>query len=463
MPDAIIELDVSAPWEPPEQPGSVTARRQRRWRRAALAIAVFAAAALLPGGAADGHGYDPLYTAEFQVLAVDAVAGRIVVHRYAAVGSDPVAEALDAATGRVLWSRPGRSDESYTGLTERVALVQTERTDTSGVYTGFLLGVDAATGRDRWRRDNVRLVGLAAGATVVVQEPAWPDEDDGYDQSYGNPDDASVALPPLPHHERYLGLDESTGAPKWSIDLPPGTLPRFDYRDYPRISGFAELAPDGSLRVRDLATGAVTEEHRLALGGVVAQHYAGLPGQEVVLAAGRDGASVYDWATGRRLWRWTGALPAYNGPVPCLRERYCVFGDDDTAVLDGASGSVLWRVRGYTALLRDLGDRLLMFRQVANEFHPDDVAAFDGATGDVLWHRQGWFLASGYFFPRALGSYVWKPTSNTDAVVGELDVADGSIRVIGRAPDFYGTPQCTATATRVACLAVGVLYVWRRP
>ncbi|GAA3299653.1 PQQ-binding-like beta-propeller repeat protein [Dactylosporangium vinaceum] len=464
MPEAIIELDVSAAWEPPERPGPAVARRRRKWRRVLLTLAVFAAATLVPAGAAAGHGLDPLYAVEFQVLAVDAAGGRILVHRYGPTGTDPVAEALDARTGRVLWQRAGRTDQSYVGLTDQVGLVQTERTDSDGAFTGYLQAFDAATGHDLWRRDDVRPVGLAPGGTVVVQEQAWPGEDDGFDPSYGNPDDASVALPQLPHHERFIGLDELTGAARWTTDLAPGTLPRFDYRDYPRISGFAELSAAGVLRNRDLTTGAVTSQYPLNLDGTIAQHWAGLPGQEVVLAAGRDGASVYDWATGRRLWRWTSELPAFNGPVPCLRVHYCVFGDSDTAVLDAADGKVLWRARGYTALLRDLGDRLLMFRQVKDDIHPSDVAAFDGGTGAVLWRRQGWFLANGYFnAPRVGGTFVWRSTSTTDAVIGQLDPRDGTVRVIGRAPDFYGTPQCTATATRVACLAIGVLYVWPHP
>jgi hypothetical protein len=35
--------------------------------------------------------------------------------------------------------------------------------------------------------------------------------------------------------------------------------------------------------------------------------------------------------------------------------------------------------------------------------------------------------------------------------------------VIGRAADFYGSPQCVAVADRLACLAIGVLSVWRLP
>jgi outer membrane protein assembly factor BamB len=415
------------------------------------------------GGAGAEHRLDPLYSAEFQVLAIDAAGGRVIVHRYQRAGAEPMVEALDARDGRVLWQRPRQGDESYAALTERTALVQTERTDVDGVFSGWLQAYDAEGGASLWRREDVRFVGLADGL-VVVQEQAWPGEDDGFDTSFGNPDDPAAALPQVPHHERYLGLDERTGAPRWTVELAPGTVAGIDMADYPRIGGLSELGTDGVLRVRDVATGAVGGQYRLSFSGVVARHQTGLPGQEVVLAAGRGGAEVFDRASGRRLWRWSGQWPAYNGPVPCLRVHYCVFGEDGTDVLDAATGAVLWRVDGYAGLLHDTGDRLLMYRQVPGEYHPDDVAAFDGDGGALLWHRQGWFLAGAYF-PPSVGSgyFVWHPTSKTDAVIGRLDPGDGSVRVIGRAPDFYGSPQCTATGDRLACLAVGVLYVWPLP
>ncbi|MEU7873828.1 PQQ-binding-like beta-propeller repeat protein [Dactylosporangium sp. NPDC049140] len=461
MPDAIIELDVSAPWEPPERPGAAVARRRRsRWRGLAGA-AVLGLVAVLPGGADLRPGLDPLYSADFQVLALDAAGGRIIVYRYQSAGADPLTEALDARTGALLWRRPGEADESYAAFTDRAAFVQVERADADGAYTGHVSAYDAGTGRDLWRRDMVRFTGLAGGL-LVVQEQAWPDEDDGFDDSYGNPDDSSVALPRLPHHERYLGLDQLTGALRWTAELAPGTESGFDTSGYPGLDGLRELDRDGTLRIRDLRTGEVTGRYHLDFSGAISRHQAGLPGQEVVLAAGRNGSDVFDLASGRRLWRWSGEAPAWNGPVPCLRVHYCVFGDSGTDVLDAATGAVLWRARGYTALLSDTGDRLLMYRQISDEYHPDQVTAFavDG-DGAVAWDRRGWYVANGYFVAgRSPGFFLWRPISNTDAIIGRLDPEDGSVRVIGRAPDFYGSPQCTATADRVACLAIGVLYVW---
>ncbi|WP_433614287.1 PQQ-binding-like beta-propeller repeat protein [Dactylosporangium sp. CA-139114] len=461
MSDAIIELDISAPWEPPQRPGPAVARRRRRWRRAVLGMLVLGVAAVLPGGADHRPGLEPLWTAGFQVLALDAAGGRILVHRYR-TGADPVAEALDARTGRLLWRRESAAAESYVALTGRTAIVQVERADTGGALQGWVDGLDAATGALRWRRERARFAGLA-GDVVVVQELAWTGEDDRFDTSYGNPDDPAVALPRVPHHERYLGLDERTGTARWTAELAPGTESGLDYEPYPLLRGLRELDRDGALRVRDPVGGAVTGSFRLDVAGVVSRHQAGLPGQELVLPAGRGGTEVFDLASGRRLWTWAGESPAWNGPVPCLRAHYCVFGEGGTEVLDPATGAVLWRVPDYSALLQDTGDRLVMFRATAERFKPDDVAAFPADRGGgVAWQRRGWFLANGPFMAApGTPSFVWRPAGTTDAVVGRLDPADGSVHVIGRAPDFYGAPQCAATAERVACLAVGVLYVWR--
>ncbi|WP_433057649.1 PQQ-binding-like beta-propeller repeat protein [Dactylosporangium sp. CS-033363] len=460
MPDAIIELDVSVPWEPPEGPGPGGARRRGAGQRIVF-VAVVLVGVLLAGGSDRRPGLEPLWTAEFQVLAIDAAGGRLIVHRYQRAGADPVTEALDARTGAMLWRRPGLANESYGALTDRVAVVQLEQSDEHGRYTGRVVARDARNGEELWQRELVTFAGLA-GDLVVVSEHAWPDEVDEFDDSYGSPEDPGVALPPRGHHERYLGLDQVSGAVKWSVELAPGTLPGFGMGEYPNLSGFSELGADGVLRVRDLRTGAVSGQYQLAFGGVLSRHSPGLPGQEVVLAAGRGGSEVFDLASGRRLWRWTGDSAAWNVPVPCLRVHYCVYGETGTEVLDAATGAVVWRARGYSAVLGDTGERLLMYRQIGDDYQPDDVAAFAvGGAGAVAWERAGWFVAGGYYQAvGARGMFVWRPVSNTDAIVGRLDPDDGTVHVFGRAHDFYGTVQCTATGDRVACLAIGVLFVW---
>ncbi|WP_432987125.1 PQQ-binding-like beta-propeller repeat protein [Dactylosporangium sp. CA-233914] len=463
VPEAVIELDISTPWEPPDAPRSRPARG-RPGRRLAAGLAVLAVAALLPAAAAGPHRLAPAYSSNFQVLAVNAGGGRFIVSRYSGA-TKPTLVALDARDGRTLWQRPVEPDENLAAVDEQGPLVQVERADENGVQAGLIRALDAETGAVRWERTQVRMVGLTPAGLVLVWQLPGPGEPapGGFDTSYGSPDDPQTALPLLPHRERYAALDRRTGAVVWSVEVPPGTVPAIFMVDHPRILGFSELDEHGVLRVRDPGSGAVTGTYQLQRSGVVARHQAGVPGQVVVWPPGKQGVDVFDLASGRRLWHWAGEAPAWNGPVPCLRVRYCIFGASGTDVLDAATGARLWRASGYSALMSDSGDRLLMYRQVANEFHPDDIAAFD-SRGALLWRRQGWLLAiDNYRFMSLPGPFVWRPVSNTAAIVGRIDPADGSVAVFGRSEDFYGSPQCAATGDRVGCLALGVLHVWPRP
>ncbi|MFD0581793.1 hypothetical protein [Dactylosporangium darangshiense] len=65
--------------------------------------------------------------------------------------------------------------------------------------------------------------------------------------------------------------------------------------------------------------------------------------------------------------------------------------------------------------------------------------------------------------PGSPGYYVWQPIGNTDAIVARLDPSSGGVELVGRARDFYGSPQCAETDGMLACLAIGTLYVWELP
>ncbi|WP_344618777.1 PQQ-binding-like beta-propeller repeat protein [Dactylosporangium salmoneum] len=460
MADAIIELDISTAWEPPGPSPRAAARIRRRLRWLA-AVAVLALVAGLLTAARPGRGLDPLYTVDFQVLQVRAGGGRFVLSRYQA-GGQPVIETLDARDGAVLWRRAQATGEAIVAVTDRIVLIQAARADDEA-YDGQLTALDAATGAVRWTRAPARMVGLAGGL-VIAEDIAWPKERRGFDTSFGSLDDAEVALPQLPHHERHVGLAEDSGRAVWTADTPPGAVVSFTMTDYPQVSGFSELDSDGVLRVRDMGSGAVARTYRLQLSGTVARHVQGAAGQELVWPAGAGRADVYDRATGRRLWHWPGSTNGYDGPYPCLPGKYCVFGDRRTDVLDAGTGDVRWRVDGYTAMLGADGRQLLMFRQLADEFRPDDLAAFGAGDGATRWRRTGWLLSGREAFElRSRGYFMWRPIDNTAAVIGRLDARDGTVGVIGRAGEFYGSPQCVATTGRVACLAIGMLYVWEDP
>ncbi|MEV6928639.1 PQQ-binding-like beta-propeller repeat protein [Dactylosporangium sp. NPDC051485] len=459
MPDAIIELDIGAPWEPPG-PSLRAARRIRRRLRWLAAVAVLALAGGLLSAAGPSRGLDPLYTVDFQVVQVLAGGGRFVLTRYQA-GGQPVIETLAARDGAVLWHRGQGAGEEIVAVTDRIVLIQAERADDEA-YDGQLTALDAATGAVRWTRAATRIVGLAGGL-VIAEDIAWPTEGRGFDTSFGSPDDAGVALPQLPHHERHVGLAEDSGRAVWTADTPPGAVLSVARTDYRQVSGLSELDGNGVLRVRDVGTGAVARTYRLQLSGPVARHAQGAAGQEIVWPAGAGGADVYDRATGRRLWHRAGTN-GYDDPYPCLPGRYCIFGDRRTDVLDAGTGAARWRLDGYLAMLGADDRHLLMYRQVVDQFRPDDLAAFAAGDGATRWRRTGWLLSGREAFGlRSPGYFVWRPIDDTAAVIGRLDAGDGTVDVVGRAGEFYGNPQCLATTGRVACLAIGMLYVWRNP
>ncbi|MER7002619.1 PQQ-binding-like beta-propeller repeat protein [Dactylosporangium sp. NPDC000555] len=458
MPESIIELDISTAWEPEPRPAGRW--RRRRWRRlrwgwGALVLAVVVS--LLPASAAP-RDLAALYSTKFQVMSFAAAGGRFVVARYPAAGGQPVLEALDARLGTVLWRRTTEADEFFVELTERIALLQFSQVDENGAYAGRLVALDAATGVPLWERPRARIAGVAGGR-VLAADLAWPDESQGFDPAYGgDPEEPSVAQAELPHHERYVALEPETGAEVWRAESPPGTVPSLDTSGHPRVLRLSDLDAAGVLRVRDPATGVVTSTYRLDWSGPVAGHQAGAPGHEVVRRAGGTGADVYDRASGRLLWHGP------DGPYPCFGNGYCVAGEDGIDVLDAATGARLWHAEGYSSILGGVPGRLLLYRHTADESRPDDVVAFDARTGAVVWRQRGWIVMTDY--GRMNGApehFVWRPVGNTGALIGRLDPRDGTVEVIGRARDFYGTPTCAATAGRLACLAVGHLHVWALP
>jgi hypothetical protein len=108
---AVIELDLSPPWEPPEAPAPRLGRG-RRWLAAVL-VGVLALGLLVAGAPVRGDG--PTFQIEHQVLSVYTAGGRLFVGRFAMGGASTLLEAYSLRDGTPLWSVP-------TALNQQVAL-----------------------------------------------------------------------------------------------------------------------------------------------------------------------------------------------------------------------------------------------------------------------------------------------------------------------------------------------------
>ena len=468
MPDAVIELDLYEPWDPPAPPVKIGDGR-RRWPLAAVLLA----AVPLLAGAAGRVDLDPTLAPDFQVMSLDEAGGRLYVTRpeVTVTGGGALLQALDPRDATPLWSRTLRQSEHIVDVTADLVLLQVEDVSSGDDYELQLLAIDAATGDERWRRGLASLVGRAGPDLLIVQDTSirdeYPDEVIDADRSVGDPENPTVNIPVLPHHERYLALRRD-GQVAWRLEIPPGTLIDVETARYPELSGLTELDPSGTLRVRDVRTGAVTATHRLDLSSTaaarpVARYQAGVGGQQILYPAGGSDAEVYDRATGRLLWHWAGGMVVYASPFSCDGVRYCLFDGNGMAVLDAATGEPLWRAERYVGRLDARPGRLVLTTESADPTKPVDIAAFDPVTGARQWELKDWFLVGRFYTgpdPDAL--YVWRPINNRDAVIGRLDPQTGAVAVLGRGHDFYGIPACVDATGRLACLAVGTLMVWPR-
>ncbi|MFG2039934.1 PQQ-binding-like beta-propeller repeat protein [Dactylosporangium sp. NPDC048998] len=458
MPDAMIELDITTPWEPP--PGQPPPRRRRRPLRLAVVLALVVG---LLSGAGARRDLAPLYGPGLQVITVLAGGGQLYLVRPqlsrdgTVVEAGTVIEAVDAAGGGLLWRRSLDRAEPVVA-TDRIVLLQEEH---AGEGTRRIFALDAATGAVRWERAEGWVVGLAdpPGRLVLLNDRVWRSLAEGLDTSYGDPEDPAVALPMVPNDERYVAVEPDTGRVVWSVEMPPGTVPSLSMTTYPVLTGLTDLDAGGVLRVHDVRTGALAATYRLDWSGPVARHEDGVSGQQVVYRAGGRGADVYDRVSGRLLWHWAGDA-AHNGPYPCLDGRYCVLTGEGTDVLDAATGARLWQADGYgSGVLYPAGGLVLVAHPQARDA-PNGLVAFAGDTGAVRWRLKGWLPIFG---STGSGPFVWRTTNLGDAVIGRLDPADGTVRVIGRTHDFNRDARCAATDSRLACVAAGALFVWALP
>jgi outer membrane protein assembly factor BamB len=167
-------------------------------------------------------------------------------------------------------------------------------------------------------------------------------------------------------------LDRTTGRVLWRTDVTRGA-------SVVTPGGIARLAPDGTLRVHDFATGAPTLKTRITprIGGPIAGAVVHLPGlpKLVIVTEGEHHLVAIDLATGDMRWRWSwgGGRGASRGAPRMKRSGRLVFftcADGALTALDVMSGAVVWRLR----------DRL-RFRTAPAIGHESLYAVAGGAHG----------------------------------------------------------------------------------
>jgi hypothetical protein len=158
---AEIELDVSEPWEPPERPPP---RVQFRRAGAAVVVAVLTLVALVADRPTAS--FAPLYRIGGDGLqSYQADAHTIYVTRKADAGT--AVEAYRLGDGRLLWSvrRPGLAMVAAFG-DGRVILSEPEL-ESPRLDFSVLTGLDAADGREVWRRSSIGLLHFDGSAHDV--------------------------------------------------------------------------------------------------------------------------------------------------------------------------------------------------------------------------------------------------------------------------------------------------------
>lgn len=455
--ETMIELDVSAPWEPPERPAP-RRRLRTRWVAVAAVLAV-ALGVLAAGGPRPDAGL--LFTVDFQVLRAQTSGGRIFLARYQSTGPGPMIEARRASDGTVLWQRPAEVGQQLTlAGPDVVVLIGEDRT--GGGESNVLVVLDAATGRELWSRSKVTFNGVNTGVMVVQEGREAPgvrvvDEADF---------ESGVNLTWPRGQQRYLGLDLRTGATVWDVTVAEGSDVNLSWDNayQASINRFDVLDGTGQLTRRDARTGAVTSTHQLDWSGTSAMFNAGWvdgsgrPADRVIVyPAGERGAVVFDLISGRQLFRWPGGLN--DGLFQCTDRLLCSGRRDGLDTLDSTTGERRWHLSGPDGVLGFAGDHLLVgvWRDPGGN-GPQVAGIVDARTGTFVKRYSGWYALPGGDRP-----LLWRPVDKRTAVLGQVDPATGLITVFARAENWFGNPDCSVGGRTLVCVVVGGLSVWRLP
>ncbi|MER7277030.1 PQQ-binding-like beta-propeller repeat protein [Dactylosporangium sp. NPDC000244] len=388
--------------------------------------------------------------------------GRLVVGRFQPVGAGTQVEVRSLRDGARLWSRTLDVDQHLTFLTDDVMALQTDGRSGSA---DALTVLDAATGAQLWQRGQIAYFGQAGGRILAEDVAGAAGETGAVEVRPAGEDPANPE--PEQRGRRYLALDEWTGATVWEVRVPVGSIADF------RLTGgghtgpayMSQLSPAGVLQIRDLGTGRVVAEHRLDFSGAISSFRTGDPAvteQVLIAKAGARGTDVYDRGTGRLLWHWQAERPSPWGAdlFACAPGLYCLGDDSGLTALDARTGARRWHADGYNQVLGGDGAVLLVRPGRPGGDAAAPVVALDARTGRAARELAGWHFAGTV---PGRGLVLWKSTGDRAAVLGLADPLGGRVTVFGRSASWDGRPECQWDRGMLACLADGVLAVWRLP
>ena len=332
-------------------------------------------------------------------------------------------------SGARRWSVPVRPGARLLAASQGRVVLAVEEPATG---TAALVGLDAATGAQAWRRDG----------TV----PSLP--------SGEGPPGVLLARGDGVIDGRLLGLDIATGAVRWQLGTPSVRRVLLAADGRPEI---ADLDPGGTLLIRDAGSAAVVRTVVLPdLGPVDGFDISG--NRLLVYYFERTtllNSAVFDLTTGRRLWQHTGMAAA--GGLWWCGTLLCTGSVSRTTVVDPDTGDPRWSITGWT----DLGpfDAGLMWATAPTPNTADPAlgaVVLDAATGRVVRRFGPWDVVA------ALPGHAALVTGRNPggSLVGRLDLTTGAVTVLGRTEHWPAPPQCLATATLLACHRERV-SVWR--
>jgi hypothetical protein len=352
----LIDLgDMSEPERPPG-PDPLAAVARKAFRAVALMLVVLASA----GASAPGRPVlsAPLWSAELSLagfsLGSDYVAGtepggRIVLGR-------------DIRTGQTRWEVEVDDPPQYTAeLSDHVLVIVTRDRPSDDAGNGqqiSLLVGGAGTVLSR-------IVGNQFGQTIAGGRLLVATNDGAAE--FGCPDGESCT--------DVVAFDLGTSAPAWRRTLPGTVIPGSGVDEAP--SHFATVRADGSVALRDPATGSAVAEFSLPVGG--RQRQVAMIGDLIVTAVrGPDGAELVAYHTRPVGPAWTLTVPASPTVTDATARFY----------LQGCGAFICLHVDGGNAIV-DAGGHLrgLVGLEVIGQAGPLLVAVPTGEAGSGLTRR----------------------------------------------------------------------------